>query len=75
MVADKGSPMSKQRRVFTAEFKHEAASLVVDQDYSHAVACRSLDVTEDLRPIPQAFRSRSSEYISGALQSASLEPR
>lgn len=46
MVAVKGSPMNKQRRVFTAEFKREAALLVVDQGYSHADACRSLDVGE-----------------------------
>lgn len=38
--------MGKQRRSFTAEFKREAAALVLDQGYSHAEACRSLDVGE-----------------------------
>ncbi|WWZ10610.1 transposase [Pseudomonas chlororaphis] len=27
--------MTKQRRTFTPEFKREAASLVLDQGYSH----------------------------------------
>ncbi len=35
----------KARRKFTTEFKHEAACLVIDQGYSHAEACRSLDLT------------------------------
>ena len=38
--------MSKQRRSFTVEFKHEAAALVLDQGYSHAEAGRSLGVGE-----------------------------
>ena len=38
--------MKKQRRVFSAEFKLEAASLVLDQGYSILQACRSLDVGE-----------------------------
>jgi len=38
--------MSKQRRSFTTEFKHEAAALVLDGGYSHTEACRSLDVGE-----------------------------
>ncbi|MCO3768101.1 IS3 family transposase, partial [Pseudomonas aeruginosa] len=36
--------MSKQRRTFSAEFKREAAALVLDQGYSHIDACRSLGV-------------------------------
>ena len=36
--------MKKQRRTFSPEFKQEAASLVLDQGYSVAEACRSLDV-------------------------------
>jgi transposase len=36
--------MTRQRRSFTPEFKLEAASLVVDQNYSIADACRALDV-------------------------------
>ena len=38
--------MTKQRRTFSAEFKHEAAGLVLDQGYSHIEACRSLGVVE-----------------------------
>ncbi len=37
--------MSKQRRTFSAEFKREAAALVLDQGYSHPKkGYRSLDV-------------------------------
>lgn len=38
--------MSKQRRIFSAEFKREAAVLVLDQGYSHIEACRSLGVVD-----------------------------
>ena len=38
--------MKRQRRSFSAEFKHEAACLVLDQGYSIAETCRSLDVVE-----------------------------
>ncbi len=38
--------MSKQRRTFSAEFKREAAPLVLDQGYSHIDACRSLGVVD-----------------------------
>lgn len=34
----------RTRRTFTPEFKLEAASLVLDQDYSILQACRALDV-------------------------------
>lgn len=36
--------MARPRRSFSTEFKKEAASLVLDQGYSVADACRSLDV-------------------------------
>ncbi|MBV6290184.1 IS3 family transposase [Pseudomonas aegrilactucae] len=38
--------MTKQRRTFTPEFKREAASLVLDQGYSHIDAARSLGLVE-----------------------------
>jgi len=38
--------MTKQRRSFSAEFKREAAALVLDQGYSHIEASRSLGVVE-----------------------------
>src|SRR3569833_4601559 len=36
--------MSKQRRTFSAEFKRDAAALVLDLGYSHLEASRSLGV-------------------------------
>lgn len=38
--------MAKQRRSFSAEFKLEAASLVLGQDYSFSEASRSLNIGE-----------------------------
>lgn len=38
--------MTKQRRSFSAEFKREAADLVLKQNYSYIEASRSLGVTE-----------------------------
>ena len=38
--------MTKQRRTFTPKFKREAASLVLDQGYSHMEAARSLGLVE-----------------------------
>ena len=38
--------MSKQRRTFSAEFKREAAALVLDQGYSHIDACSSLGIVD-----------------------------
>lgn len=40
--------MTRLRRSFTAEFKLEAASLVLDQGYSICEASRSLDVGETM---------------------------
>lgn len=37
--------MTRQRRSFSTEFKHEAAKLVLDHGYTQAEACRSLDVS------------------------------
>jgi transposase len=38
----------KQRRSFSPEFKVSAASLVLDQSYSHMDACRSVGVAESV---------------------------
>ena len=38
----------KQRRSFSPEFKVSAASLVLDQDYNHMDACRSVGVAESV---------------------------
>ncbi|WP_275113063.1 transposase, partial [Pseudomonas viridiflava] len=50
--------MTKQRRTFSAEFKREAAGLVLDQGYSHIEASRSLGVVES------ALRRQGSQYGS-----------
>lgn len=38
--------MSKQRRTFSTEFKHDAANLVLDQGYSVTEAVKALGVSE-----------------------------
>ena len=40
--------MIKKRRSFSAEFKHDAACLVLDQGYSVLEACRAVDVGESI---------------------------
>lgn len=40
--------MTKQRRTFSAEFKLEAANLVLEQGYTVSEASRSLDVSENV---------------------------
>mgnify|MGYP000574927744 CR=1 FL=1 len=40
--------MTKKRRSFTPEYKHEAACLVLDQDYSVLEASRSLGVNDNV---------------------------
>lgn len=40
--------MSKQRRSFSPDFKHQAACLVLDQGYSHMEASRSVGVGESV---------------------------
>lgn len=59
--------MVKKRRSFTPEFKHEAASLVLDGGYSVAAACRSLDVGETAlrRWIDQLLAERKGVTPSG----------
>ncbi len=53
--------MTRLRRSFTAEFKLEAASLVLDQGYSVTEASRSLDVGETvLRRRVQQLQSEHS---------------
>ncbi len=46
MLARSRSQITKQRRSFSAEFKHEAAELVLKQNYSYIEARRSLGVGE-----------------------------
>lgn len=60
--------MSKQRRTFSAEFKREAAALVLDQGYSHIEACRSLGVVDSAlrRWIKQRQQERSGITLSAS---------
>ncbi len=37
--------MSKKRRSFSPQYKHDAASMVLDQGYSPKEACLSMDVS------------------------------
>jgi len=37
--------MSKTRQTFSIEFKQEAASLVLDKDYTYASACQAMGVS------------------------------
>lgn len=58
--------MTRKRRSFTAEFKLEAACLVLDQGYSVAEASRSLDVGETVlrRWVSQLQAERSDKTPS-----------
>ena len=51
--------MTKQRRTFTPEFKREAASLVLDQGYSHIDAARSLGLVESALRLGWNGKNRS----------------
>jgi len=53
--------MTRQRRSFSTEYKHEAAKLVLDQGYSMTEAARSLDVGQSAlrRWIKQLQQERS----------------
>ncbi len=70
--------MTRLRRSFTAEFKLEAASLVLDQEYSVPEASRSLDVGETVlrRWVQQLQSERSGTTpISKALLLSSRKSR
>ncbi|MBG6533579.1 transposase, partial [Pseudomonas aeruginosa] len=63
--------MSKQRRTFSAEFKREAAALVLDQGYSHIDACRSLGGDSALR---RWVKQLEAERQGGTPKSKALTP-
>ena len=48
MLAVERCLMAKRRRSFSPEFKQQAASLVLDQGYSHIEASRSVGVAESV---------------------------
>lgn len=64
--------MKRQRRSFTTDFKHEAASLVLDRGYSISEACRSLDVGET--PLRRWVDQLRAERGGDTPQSKALTP-
>ena len=73
--------MSKQRRTVSPEFKRSAASLVLDQRYSHVDASRSVGVAESFlrRGVQQLHQERRgitprSIYLL-AIKKATWQPR
>ena len=38
--------MMNKRRTYSPEYKREAASLILDQNYSYSQACKSIDIGE-----------------------------
>src|SRR3569833_4790963 len=64
--------MSKQRRTFSAEFKRDAAALVLDQGYSHLEASRSMGVVETV--LRRWVRQLSQERHGVTPQSKELTP-
>ena len=57
--------MTKQRRSFSAEFKREAADLVLKQNYSYIEASRSLGIGESAlrRWVDQVQKERQCPYL------------
>src|SRR3569832_1151427 len=64
--------MSKQRRTFSAEFKRDAAALVLDQGYSHLEASSSLGVVVSV--LCRWVRQLSQERHGVTPQSKALTP-
>src|SRR3569832_2953472 len=64
--------MSKQRRTFSAEFKRDAAVLVLVFGYSHLEASRSLGVVESV--LRRRVRQLSQERHGVTPQSKALPP-
>ena len=59
--------MKKQRRTFSTEFKHDAASLILDQNYNFAEASRAVDVHENtLRSWVQQLKSERGGQTPGS---------
>ena len=61
--------MARKRRTFSAEFKNEAACLVLDQNYSIAEACQAIDIGETAlrRWVDQLEQERIGKTSSKAL--------
>jgi transposase len=64
--------MDEQHRSFSAEFKLEAASLVIDQDYSFSEASRSLNIGETV--LRRWVKQREDERNGSTPSSKALTP-
>lgn len=64
--------MKRQRRSFSPEFKHDSASLVVDQGYSLAEAGRAVDVHENT--LRKWVRQLEAERCGSTPKSKALTP-
>ena len=64
--------MSKQRRTFSPEFKRSAASLVLDQNYSHVDASLSVGVAESV--LRRWVQQLHQERLGITPQSAAMTP-
>ena len=64
--------MKRQRRSFSQEFKHDSASLVVDQGYSMAEAGRAVDVHENT--LRKWIRQLEAERDGSTPKSKALTP-
>lgn len=72
--------MDKNRRTFTPEFKREAASLVLDQGFSHIEAARSLGWVESVLHLSPdvkrlLLRSRVNELFTQSRSAAGTPTR
>ena len=66
--------MTRKRRTYTDEFKHEAVRLVTDQGYSLAEAARNLGVHANLlRTWKQKVEAADEEYEAGLTEDERME--
>ena len=64
--------MKRQRRAFSAEFKLEAANLVLQQGYSNPEAARALDIGETA--VRRWVTQLQEEHNGGTPKSKALTP-
>ncbi len=66
--------MTRKRRTYTDEFKHEAVKLVTEQRYSLAEAARNLGVHANLlRTWRQKIEAAEEEYEAGLTEDERME--
>lgn len=64
--------MTRQRRTFSPEFKQQAASLVLDNNYSYVEACRSVGIAESA--LRRWVRQLQQERLGVTPQSKAITP-